>query len=194
MREWLARTVNAPRDPAWTADGFVADRWMPVSPVSGALDVFQWRVPVETVEKSEGDVLASKIEELVALGVRRTDDDDLDEPPHRPAASEPEAPLATADKRADASVPPTGKPVRSAAARTMAEDATGSAAATSPQRSVPEARPADARPAEAGKPAPARRKPDAAPTRTFVPPHAPDDPGADAGEVEVDVPLRPQRA
>ena len=34
VREWLARAVNAPRDPVWTADGFVADRWMPVSPVS----------------------------------------------------------------------------------------------------------------------------------------------------------------
>ena len=35
VREWLARAVNSPRDPAWTADGFVADRWMPVSPVTG---------------------------------------------------------------------------------------------------------------------------------------------------------------
>ena len=34
VREWLARAVNAPRDPAWTADGVVADRWAPVSPVT----------------------------------------------------------------------------------------------------------------------------------------------------------------
>ena len=31
-REWMARALRAPRDPAWTADGFVSDHWMPVSP------------------------------------------------------------------------------------------------------------------------------------------------------------------
>lgn len=46
-REWMGRALRAPRDPAWTADGFVSDHWMPVSPVTGRLDAFQWRVPVE---------------------------------------------------------------------------------------------------------------------------------------------------
>jgi HemY protein len=45
-REWTARAVHAQRDPAWTADGMVSDRWLPVSPVSGRLDAFEWRVPV----------------------------------------------------------------------------------------------------------------------------------------------------
>src|SRR4029079_1780138 len=45
-REWMARALRAARDPAWTADGFVSDRWMPVSPVSGRLDAFQWKVPL----------------------------------------------------------------------------------------------------------------------------------------------------
>ena len=45
-REWMARALRAPRDPAWTADGYVSDRWMPVSPVSGRLDAFQWKVPL----------------------------------------------------------------------------------------------------------------------------------------------------
>jgi HemY protein len=45
-REWMSRAVRAARDPAWTADGFVSDRWMPVSPVSGRLDAFEWRVPL----------------------------------------------------------------------------------------------------------------------------------------------------
>ena len=71
VREWLARAVIAPRDPAWTADGIVADRWGPISPVTGALDAFQWRVPVEPMIESEGEVLASKLEELVALGAPR---------------------------------------------------------------------------------------------------------------------------
>jgi HemY protein len=38
--------VNARRDPAWTADGFVSDRWLPVSPVSGRLDAFSWKDPL----------------------------------------------------------------------------------------------------------------------------------------------------
>lgn len=45
-REWMSRAVNAARDPAWTADGIVSDRWLPVSPVTGRLDAFQWKVPV----------------------------------------------------------------------------------------------------------------------------------------------------
>lgn len=45
-REWLAKAVRAPRDPAWTADGLVSDEWEPISPVTGKLDAFEWRVPV----------------------------------------------------------------------------------------------------------------------------------------------------
>jgi HemY protein len=65
VREWLARAVNAPRDPAWTADGVVSDRWAPVSPVTGALDAFRWRVPVE---EQGGALLAAKVEALAGLG------------------------------------------------------------------------------------------------------------------------------
>jgi HemY protein len=46
VREWIARAVHAAPDPAWTADGHVSDRWLPVSPVSGRLDAFEWRVPL----------------------------------------------------------------------------------------------------------------------------------------------------
>jgi HemY protein len=45
-REWLARAVHAPPDPAWTADGHVSDHWLPASPVTGRLDALEWRVPV----------------------------------------------------------------------------------------------------------------------------------------------------
>jgi HemY protein len=48
-REWLARAVRAPRDPVWVADGITADDWEPVSPVTGALDAFEWRVPLAAV-------------------------------------------------------------------------------------------------------------------------------------------------
>lgn len=48
-REWLGRALNAAPDPAWTADGYVSDRWLPLSPVSGRLDAFEWRVPLKGV-------------------------------------------------------------------------------------------------------------------------------------------------
>jgi HemY protein len=46
VREWMARAVHAAHDPVWTADGVIAETWLPVSPVTGRLDAFQWRVPV----------------------------------------------------------------------------------------------------------------------------------------------------
>jgi HemY protein len=67
VREWLARAVNAARDPAWTADGVVADRWEPTSPVTGALDAFQWRVPVENRDTSSANILGERLEELLAI-------------------------------------------------------------------------------------------------------------------------------
>ena len=45
-REWMTRAVAARRDPAWTADGYVSDHWMPVSPVTGRLDALQWKDPL----------------------------------------------------------------------------------------------------------------------------------------------------
>ena len=55
-REWLARAVNAAPDPAWTADGYVSDRWLPLSPVTGRLDAFEWRVPLTGMtERRAGD-------------------------------------------------------------------------------------------------------------------------------------------
>src|SRR5207237_6632909 len=45
-RAWTLRAVRAQHDPVWTADGYVSDRWRPVSPVSGRLDAFQWQTPL----------------------------------------------------------------------------------------------------------------------------------------------------
>jgi HemY protein len=61
-REWLARAARAPRDPAWIADGFVSDRWAPISP-AGKLDAFVWKTPEErltaTVEPSPAPIAIS---------------------------------------------------------------------------------------------------------------------------------------
>lgn len=52
-REWMTRAARAKPDPAWTADGFVSDRWMPVSPVTGRLDAFQWKDPIADLDGGE---------------------------------------------------------------------------------------------------------------------------------------------
>jgi HemY protein len=44
-REWTARAARARRDPAWVADNYVSERWLPASPVTGKLDAFVWTVP-----------------------------------------------------------------------------------------------------------------------------------------------------
>ena len=90
VREWLARAVRAPRDPAWTADGFVSTQWAPVSPISGALDAFEWRVPLESIGPPEP---AELTDEPVAEA--------------RPAETAPEAPGAVeeAELRPDPGAP-----------------------------------------------------------------------------------------
>jgi len=67
VREWLARALRAPRDPAWVAEGVVSDRWAPVSPVTGRLDAFEWRIPMERSAPADQDALPLEIAELERL-------------------------------------------------------------------------------------------------------------------------------
>lgn len=130
VREWLARAVNAQRDPAWTADGVVSEEWAPVSPVSGQLDAFQWRVPVEALESADSGLLADKLAELAALGAP------LDAIDAKPIAEA--SPAGGADRAADAAAEPVVAQEKSSkvvAARadesTAAEEAAAVAAAAS---------------------------------------------------------------
>src|SRR4051794_14106746 len=68
VREWLTRASRAPRDKAWIADGFVSDRWMPTSPVTGRLDAFRWETPPELIS-DESASLPSVVED----GAREAD-------------------------------------------------------------------------------------------------------------------------
>ena len=51
-REWMARALRAAPDPSWTADGFVSDRWLPASPVSGRIDALEWKAPATAASAS----------------------------------------------------------------------------------------------------------------------------------------------
>jgi HemY protein len=56
VRQWLTRAFHAPRDPAWVADGHVYERWAPVSPVTGRVDAFEWKVPAELLPSRAAEI------------------------------------------------------------------------------------------------------------------------------------------
>ena len=58
-RGWTLRAVRALHDPVWTADGYVSDRWRPVSPVSGRLDAFQWQRPLSALPSDKSAAIES---------------------------------------------------------------------------------------------------------------------------------------
>lgn len=117
LREWLSRAVRAPRDPTWTADGVVSDVWLPMSPVTGRLDAFEWKTPVEhlagPVMDHADNVLADGDEpEAPALAAPQHLAEALppaaQNPPPRfqPGAASGEAPLARKAKRASSNALP----------------------------------------------------------------------------------------
>jgi HemY protein len=192
VREWLARAVNAPRDPAWTADGIVSDRWAAISPVTGALDAFQWKVPVESVDKGDQELLAAKLEEFVALGARpetaieakpvstaiEASDTAAAPPKEKDSATGggPPSQLAKAPTRTESDTPVT-KPVETAKpnpaqARANSERATS----TSPGPHATAFAKADTRPAKRASRATTETP------RMLVSPRAPDDPGPEDSE------------
>ncbi len=203
VREWLARAVNAPRDPAWTADGVVADRWAPVSPVTGALDAFRWRVPVEAIDEPAGALLAAKVEALVGLGAGS--EPALEHASSaKPAAAFPATEtVEPVDKPPPAPVEEAAPPPKSAEIR-PAEAAAGvkpvepvpvaaRVAADAGAEVAAERLPAmeDTAPTRAAAvPATPRKKPETTSGRSrkliepkiFVPPRAPDDPGPESGD------------
>ena len=52
MRDWLSKAVRAPRDAKWTAGNYTSETWMPISPQTGEIDAFEWKVPVEQLQIS----------------------------------------------------------------------------------------------------------------------------------------------
>ena len=202
VREWLARAVHAPRDPAWTADGVVSDHWAPTSPVTGALDAFRWRVPVEAVDESAAALLSAKVEALVGLGAEaepviehrertqpaaETVRGETIEPPVIKPAPKP----APAPEVEDVIVLPPAKTVPPKPQPAVA-DACPTPRVEPPQRTEPDVavpkaqtEPAAAKrqPGRAARPASRLSRPrKPAEPKIFVPPRAPDDPGPEISE------------
>jgi HemY protein len=152
-REWLARAVRAPRDRAWIADGYVSDRWLPVSPVTGAVNAFEWKAPIDAIGKGDDTLL---IEEGLETP---------EPPPPPPRVVSPPAQIE--DQAPSPAEPPT---------KSLASSGDG---ASPPRVPVVEIKPAEPAP-EVVAPKPPRQDLGAPPRREpelYVPPRPPDDPG-----------------
>ncbi len=70
-REWLGRALRGPRDRAWIADGYISDRWLPVSPVTGAVDAFEWKAPVDAIGRGDDTLLIEERPEPMGSATRK---------------------------------------------------------------------------------------------------------------------------
>ncbi|MGL4395930.1 MAG: hypothetical protein ACRCS9_05265, partial [Hyphomicrobium sp.] len=123
VREWLARAVTAGRDPVWTADGVLSDRWEPISPVTGTLDAYEWRVPVENIEPGRASILADRFEELMAIGAPATMADRGDDAASAPLDVTPATSSAKAADGTTKGTPPAAERGRNAGRWADAVDA-----------------------------------------------------------------------
>ena len=186
-RAWTLRAVRALHDPAWTADGYVSDRWRPVSPVTGRLDAFQWQTPVAALPSDKAGAIESSAFEEAMLAT-----------PHRAVVLEPPKDVVEEQEPAPPPVAPapSAAPAASAPAPAAEQDnapppaAAAEAAPAEPTRPEPVTAPAPAPPKPAepapSQPAPLFRSrqdiPKAVPTPipAVIPLiRAPDDPGVD---------------
>ena len=157
-RAWTLRAVRALHDPAWTADGYVSDRWRPVSPVSGRLDAFQWQTPVAALPSDRGDAIElSPFEEAMLAA------------PHKAVVLEPPPPVVVERAPPVVASPPVVAPAPALAPAAAPAVSVGPAAAvpepaaeqdnSPPPATAAEPTPSEVPPAEAAAPPPAEDAP-----------------------------------
>ncbi len=115
MRDWLARAVRAPADPAWVAGNHVSDEWLPVSPIDGETDAFEWKVPVQQLGDDSAPVMT--LEELKAENITEVEVEKVtldDEPADEPQIED--AIVVSDDEPSDDTQEVEDKPVKAAAA------------------------------------------------------------------------------
>lgn len=171
-RAWTLRAVRALRDPAWTADGCVSDRWRPVSPVTGRLDAFVWTTPVAELPSDRGMVLESDLFDETLI--EPPSDDEVETVIAEPVAAEPEKPKPAAPKAkaANAAVEVVMEPADTRPVSTPTSSASAATSATPAAASGDSALPLF------------HRRQTAAPVIPIV--RAPDDPGVDEDGNEFD--------
>jgi HemY protein len=117
-RAWTLRAVRALHDPVWTADGYVSDRWRPVSPVSGRLDAFRWQMPLSALPSANSTVETSPFERAMLAPAARpaeTESDAASSPPlvveQDNAPAKPASDVAPAPPPATEAVAPAAPPL-----------------------------------------------------------------------------------
>jgi HemY protein len=108
-RAWTLRAVRARHDLVWTADGYVSDRWRPVSPVTGRLDAFQWQTPLAALPSDKSDVVDAENPGRTASEPLRGVIEALPvepEPPEEAAAQDNAPPEAAAESAPEAIATP----------------------------------------------------------------------------------------
>jgi HemY protein len=164
-REWTARAVRAPRDPAWVADGIVAERWSPISPVSGRLDAFVWMTPPGVTATPMLEHEAERVKAAIAAAIEA-----------RPALVETPAPVVTKEP---------AEPPRDMSALAQV--------ANTPAASAPPLAPEPPSPPAAAPVRPVVMPSSAAPAAVIAEPHLPDDPGPGSAIEEVPAPAASRR-
>jgi HemY protein len=174
-REWLAKATRGAPDPVWVApDGTVSPEWQAVAPKSGALGVFEWKMPPASAAGSTDEIMA----EMSALDVAAIEAEAIPAAPPAPAQADEGQEIVLPAKATVQLLPPEAPAVpagsQAGRAETEASDRSGKED-KKPQDA--ELAPGDvvrmvSNAASAGKPKPAIRKPN-----IFVPGPAPDDPG-----------------
>jgi HemY protein len=122
-RAWTLRAVRALHDPVWTADGYVSDKWRPVSPVSGRLDAFQWQTPLAALPSDKPASIEPSPFEEAMLTPRRVE---------APRAVEVAPAVLAAQDNIPVNSPPLSPPSAAAEPVAAAPPPTGSAAVTPP--------------------------------------------------------------
>ncbi len=100
-REWTARAVHAARDPAWTADGLVSERWMPISPVSGRLDAFEWKAPLAEIDAGHSAESAAPPPARAVLEIKPAAEPAPSAAPVSPTVPQPVPQPTAVERRAD---------------------------------------------------------------------------------------------
>jgi HemY protein len=204
-RAWTLRAVRALHDPVWTADGYVSDRWRPVSPVTGRLDAFQWQTPLASLPSDKGATIESSPFEEAMLAAPAPRREQLGEPPREITAEIAQEPATQdnsppASEKAESKIELTREPkiIEAAAPETKPAEPVPvpSSGLSAPESSPPQAAPPPSEPPPPAAPAPLFRsrsdlgrpsldktspgKPAGAPIPAVIPIlRAPDDPGID---------------
>jgi HemY protein len=104
VRHWMGQALKAPRDPAW-----VSDKWLPLSPVSGRLDAFEWKVPFGQLEGPLEDGRSATVDRaLSTLPPLQPRAEIVVEQPPQPDAPEAEPSSDAAAETVDADIPAEG--------------------------------------------------------------------------------------